>query len=198
MSPCLRENGGSEAGGVSTLDQGDGGEVDDLDDGLAHLKDLDVNWGFDPDAFMQERAQQAPGTGEAGDETPETMGSCQGGAVDASSAPRRGAETAETMGSSRGGAVDVSSVPAGTPESNPGAASASATGQGDREDPPAGMSGRPAHELRSWVWLPPTVRGRAPSQNQRAGWCPCCALGKDERYSHRRAACGSVRVVNEA
>ena len=96
--------------------------VDELDDGLAHLNDLDVTWGFDLDAFMQERTQQVPAAGEAGDETPETMGSSQGGAVDASSAPRGRAKTADTMGSSEGDAVDASSIPAGRVESNPGTA----------------------------------------------------------------------------
>ena len=43
-----------------------GGVVDELDDGLAHLHDLNVTWGFDLDAFMQVRAQQAPAAGEAG------------------------------------------------------------------------------------------------------------------------------------
>ena len=82
--------------------------VDELDDGLARLNDLDVTWGFGLDAFLQERTQQAPAAGDAGDWTAETMDSSQGGAVDASSAPGGRAETADTMGSSRGG-VDASS-----------------------------------------------------------------------------------------
>ena len=73
--------------------------VDALDDGRAHLNNLDVTWGLDIDEFLQERAQQAPAAGEVGDGTAETMGPSQGGAVDASSVPRRRAETAETMGS---------------------------------------------------------------------------------------------------
>ena len=56
--------------------------------------------------------------------------------MDASSAPAGGAETSETMGSSQGGAVDASSVPAGRAESDPGAAADSDTDQGNGEDPP--------------------------------------------------------------
>ena len=63
--------------------------------------------------------------------------------------------------------MDALSVPAGTPESDPGAASVSDTGQGNGEDPPAILSGRRAHELSSWGRLPPTVRSRARSQSQR-------------------------------
>ena len=65
----------------------------ELDDGLARLNDLDVTWGVDLDECLQERAQQAPAAGDAGDGTAETMGSSQGGAVDASSAPAGWAET---------------------------------------------------------------------------------------------------------
>ena len=86
--------------------------MDELDDRLAHLNDLDVAWGLDPDAFMQERAQQAPATGEAGSETPETTRSSQGGAADASSTPIR------------------------RTESNPGSASASAPAKGTVRIPP--------------------------------------------------------------
>ena len=41
------------------------GFVDELDDGLARLNDLDLTWGFDLDAFLEERAQQAPAAGDA-------------------------------------------------------------------------------------------------------------------------------------
>ena len=111
------EEGGSEADDESTSDRGGGGVVDELDDGLARLNDLDMTWGFDMDAFLQERAQQAPAAGDAGDGTVETMGSSQGGSVDASSAPAGRAETVETMGSFQGG-MDASSVPAGRAESD--------------------------------------------------------------------------------
>lgn len=161
------EEGGSEANDGSTSDQGGRGVVDELDDGLARLNDLDLTWGFDLDAFLEERAQQAPAAGDAGDGTAETMGSSRGGAVDASSAPVGRVETAETMGSSQGGAVDASSVPAGRAESDPGEAPASDTDQGNGEDPPAVLSGRAAHELSSWGWLPATVRGRTRAQSQR-------------------------------
>ena len=72
--------------------------VDELDNGLARLNDLDVTWGFDLDAFLQERAQQAPAV--CG--TAETLCSSQRGAADASSAPAGTAETVDTMGSSQG------------------------------------------------------------------------------------------------
>ena len=44
------EEGGSEADDESTSDGGGVGVVDELDDGLAHLNDLDVTWEFDLDA----------------------------------------------------------------------------------------------------------------------------------------------------
>ena len=68
------EEGGSEANDGSTSDQGGRGVVDELDDGLARLNDLDLTWGFDLDAFLEERAQQVPAAGDAGDGTAETMG----------------------------------------------------------------------------------------------------------------------------
>ena len=49
--------------------------MDELDDGLARLNDFDLTWGFDLDAFLEERAQEAPAAGDAGDGTDETMGS---------------------------------------------------------------------------------------------------------------------------
>ena len=102
------EDGRSEADDENTSDRGGGEVLDELNDGLAHLNDLDVTWGFDLDAFLQERAQQAPAAGDADDGAAEKMDSSQEGAVDASSTPTGRAETAETMGSSQGDAVDVS------------------------------------------------------------------------------------------
>ena len=90
--------------------------MDDQDEDLARLIDLDVTWGFDRHVFLQERSQEAPVAGDAGDGTAETMDSSQGGAVDASSVPAGRAETVETMDSSEGSAVDASSVPAGKAE----------------------------------------------------------------------------------
>ena len=141
--------------------------MDELDDDLVHLNDLDLTWGFDLDAVLQERAQQAPAADDAGDGTAETMDSSQGGAVDPSSAPAGRAETVETTGSSQGRAVDASSVPAGRAESDSGASAASGTDQGNGEDPPAVLSGRAAHELSSWGRLPETERGRTRVQSQR-------------------------------
>ena len=96
--------------------------ADDVIDDLAHVNHLDLTWGYFLDAFLRERAQQAPDVGEAGGRTLETIGSSQGGAVDVSSAPAGRAET-ETIGLSYGGAVDAPSVPAGRADSDPGAAS---------------------------------------------------------------------------
>ena len=166
--------------------------MDELDDGLAHLNDLDGTWGFDLDAFLQERAQQAPAAGEARDGTAETMDSSEG----TSSAPMGRAETTETMGSSQGVAVDASSVPAGRAGSNPGAASASDTGQGNCEDPPAALSGRPAHELSQWGQFPPTVRGRTRAQSQRLeGELVVHQLSMNDEVAD---ACDSVRVMGDA
>ena len=44
--------GGSEED-ESTSDRGGGGVADEPDDGLAHLNNLDVTWGFDLDAFCR-------------------------------------------------------------------------------------------------------------------------------------------------
>ena len=75
----------------------------ELDYGLTRLNILDVTWGcFDLEAFLQERARQAPAAGEAGDGTAETMNSPQGDAVDTSLTPIGRAETTETMRSSQG------------------------------------------------------------------------------------------------
>ena len=140
---------------------------------------------------MQERSQEAPVAGDAGDGTAETMGSSQGGAVDASlvptgragtvetmdssqggavdpsSVPAGRVETVETMNSSQGGAVDVPSVPAGRAEGGSDASAASGTDQGDGKVPPAVLSGRAAHELSSWGRPPPTVMGRTRGQSHR-------------------------------
>ena len=108
-------------------------------------------------ACLQERSQEAPVAGDAGDGTAKTMDSSLGGAVDASSVPAERAETVETMDSSKGGAVDASSVPARRAESGSDASTASGTDQGNGEDPPAVRSGRAA----------PTVMGRTRGQSQR-------------------------------
>ena len=141
--------------------------ADEPDDGLAHLNNLDVTWGFDLDAFLQERAHQAPAAGDDGEGTAKTMDSSQWGAVDASSAPAGRAETVETMGLSQGGVVAASSVPAGRAESSSGASAASGTDQGNGEDPPVVLSGRATHELSSWGRLPARVWGPTRGQNQR-------------------------------
>ena len=147
------EEGGPEADDENTSDRGGGGGVDELDDGLARLNDLDVTWGFDLDAFLQEGAQQAPAAGDAGDGTAKTMGSPRGGAVDASSAPAGRAETVDTMVSSQGG-VDASSVPAGRDESDSGASAASGTDQGNGEDLTHGTISVPLAPVYSWI---PTI-----------------------------------------
>ena len=81
------EEGGSEADDYSTSDRGGAGVADELDDGLARLKHIDVTWGTDLDAVLQKHAQQVPAAGDDRDGTTETMSSSRGGAVDASSGP---------------------------------------------------------------------------------------------------------------
>ena len=66
----------------------------------------------------------------------------------------------------QGGTLDASSVPAGRVESDPGAAAASDTDQGNGEDSPVLLSGRAAHEFSTWGRLPATVRGRTWGQSQ--------------------------------
>ena len=117
---------------------------------------------------MQGRAHKAPAAGDAGDETAETMSSSQGGAVYASSASRGRAETTETMGSSEGGTVDASPVPEGRAVSYPGAASTSETSQRNGGGPPAGLSGRPAHEPAAKN-APPLQYGDGPGAGQTPG-----------------------------
>ena len=56
---------------------------------------------------------------------------------------------------------------AGRAESDSSTSAASGTDQGNGDDPPAVLSGREAHELSSWGWLPPTVMGRTRGQSQR-------------------------------
>ena len=84
--------------------------VGDLNDDQAHLHNLDLTWGFDLDEFLQERRQQAPATGDAGDGKAETIRSSHGGVVGDSAAPEEKAES-ETIGSSQGGTVDASLAP---------------------------------------------------------------------------------------
>ena len=115
-------------------------------------------------------------------ETAETMDSSQGGAVDASSVPAGRAETAERMDSSQGGAMDASSVPTERTESDPGA-SAACIDQENGDDLPAVLSGREAHELSSWGWLPPTVMGRTRGQSRclqnESAQISACNRGRD-------------------
>ena len=87
MHDSLTTEEGESEDNESVSDRRGGGVLDEPDDGLARLNDLDVTWGFDLDAFLQERAQQAPAAGDAGDGTANTMDSSQGGAVDTPSAP---------------------------------------------------------------------------------------------------------------
>ena len=190
MPPCLRKRRGprptTRARQVEV-----GRKIDEKDEGLDHLIDLDVTWGFGLHAFLRERSQETPAAGHAIDGTVETMDSSQGGTMDASSVPPARAETVETTDSSQGGTMatfsvpagraetvettdssqggtmDASSVPAGRAESGSGASAASGTDQGNGEDPPAVLSGREAHELSSWGRLPPTVMGRTRGQSQR-------------------------------
>ena len=140
--------------------------VDEPDDGLAHLNDLDVTWGFDRDAFPQRRTRQAPAAGDAGDGTANTMDSSQGGAVDTPSAPAGASKRVETMGSPQEGTEDASSVPTERAASDLSASAASGTDQGNGDVPPAILSGRAEHEVSSWGRQPATVRGRTWGQSQ--------------------------------
>ena len=106
-----QQEGRSEADDESTSDRGEGGVIDEQDEGLDRLTDLDVTWGFDLHAFLQERSQEAPTAGDAGD------------------------GTVEPMGWSQGGRGDASSVPAGRAESDSGASVASGLRQRPRERP---------------------------------------------------------------
>ena len=111
---------------------------------------------------MRERRQQAPDAGDTGDGKAETIGSSQGGAVDASSTPAGSAES-ETKGSSQWGVVNASSAPTGSAESKTrgssqesapaergerdlNAASTPGMDQGDVEDLPAVLSRREARK----------------------------------------------------
>ena len=87
--------------------------MDEQSEGLARLTDLDVTWGFDLHACLQERSYEAPLAGDADD------------------------GTAETMDTSQGGAVDASSVPPGRAESSSAASAASGTDQRNGQSPPA-------------------------------------------------------------
>lgn len=161
--PLSTEEGESEADDGNMSNQGGEGVVDEMDDGLVHVNDLELTWGFDLEGVVRgvRPADAWTATGGAGYgatytmgsspggavdspsapvervETAETMGSFQGGAVVASSAPVGRVETAETMVSYQGGAVDASPVPVGMYGGDQGEASASATGKGNDEHPPA-------------------------------------------------------------
>ena len=160
------EEEGPIADDENTSDRDGRGDVHELDDHLAHLNDLDMTWGFDPDTFLQERRQQAPAAGDAGNGKAETIGSSQGGAVDAFLAPA-GRAKSETIGSSQGGAVDAFSFLSERAKSDLSAASTAGTDQGNGEDSPAILSGRAAHELNDRGRLPVIVRGRTRVQSQR-------------------------------
>lgn len=62
--------------------------------------------------------------------------------------------TAETIGLSEDGAVEAPSPPAGRADSDPGAVSTLDTDQGRGEDPPAGLSGKAAHNLNDYWGRP--------------------------------------------
>ena len=103
-----------------------------------------MTWGFDLDVFLRERTQQASATGDADD------------------------GIAGTIGLSEGGAVGILSAPAGRADSDSSAASIPDTDLGCREDPPAVLSGKAAHELSDyWGRLPATVWGRPRGKSQR-------------------------------
>ena len=115
---------------------------------------------------MQERAQQTPVAGNAGDGTVETMGSSQG-VWWTPPRPRQGGSKQSRRWVRLKGAWTPLRSPQGGPKATRGASAASGTDQRDGEDPPAVLSGRAAHELSSWGRLPATLRGRTRGQSQR-------------------------------
>ena len=185
--------------------------MDEQDAGLARLIDLDVTWGFDLHAFLRERSQETPATGDAGDlqaclqgrsqeapiagdvsdETVETMDSSQGGAVDASSVPTGRAETVETMDSSQGGAVDASSVPAGRAEtvetmdsSQGGAVDAPSVPAGRAESGPD-ASAASGTDQGNGEGPPAVLSGRAAHELNSWGRLPPTAMGRTRGQSQR-------------
>ena len=131
---------------------------------------------------MQESRHQALAAGDADDGKAKTIGSSQGGAVDASSAPARRAGS-ETIGSPRGGKVDASSAPAEKAENDLSAAST--FDQGNAEISPAVLPGREQDKLSDWGRPPVAVQGRTTRGQSRRlegansrGWTPrsrtCC------------------------
>ena len=105
--------------------------MDEKDEDVARLTDLDVRWGFDLTAALRERSQETPAAGDAGD-----LHAClQENLQEAPVAGNSGDGTAETMGSSEGGAVNASSLPAGRAESGSDAWAASGTDRGKSERP---------------------------------------------------------------
>lgn len=142
------EEGGSVAKDESTSDQGGGGLAHELDDDLAQLDGLDVMWGFDLDAFLHGRTQQATAAGDADD------------------------GTAQTIGSPQGGSVDVPSASAGRADSEPSAASTPDIDEGHGEDPLRVLSGRAVHELSDyWGRLSTTALGRTRGASHQPATC---------------------------
>ena len=113
-----------------------------------------MTWGCDLDAFLQERRQQAPAAGDTVDEKAETIGSFQGGAVGASSAPAGRAE------SERATRLNGAQWTPPRPRQGGPKARHEVRLKGVR------WTGA-ANELRDWGRPPVTVRGRTRGQSQR-------------------------------
>lgn len=64
-SLSTEEDEGLEADAENTSDRGGGEVVDELHDGLAHMNNLNLTWGFELDASFEGRVQQAPAAGNA-------------------------------------------------------------------------------------------------------------------------------------
>ena len=144
------------------------------DEELARLTDLDVTWGFDLHAFSRDRSQETPAAGDAGDlhaclqERPQeapVAGECwrrnsrddgfvsRGRGIRLFGPGREGRNSRDDIFVSRGRDGRLLG-PGREGQYNSDASAAPGTDQGNREGPPAVLSGRPAQELSSWGRLP--------------------------------------------
>ena len=72
MTPCLRKKEGPSQTTRARQVKVMGKVADDVIDDLAHVNHLDLTWGYFLDAFLRERAQQAPAARGVGEWTAQT------------------------------------------------------------------------------------------------------------------------------